>query len=157
MELTKDARAGLDAQTAVLGCLMLSGDRLAGEIFQRVEAADFSSAPHRALFEAAAAAFLADEPVDAVTVVSRAGAAYEPLARSILDLTPTAANWEPYCKTLHEEGRLHRLQALAYEAMNARSAEEAAELLLQAQQSLTDRKEHRIRRMPRHRKQSPEV
>ena len=144
MDVTPPKVAGLEAQTAVLGSLMLAGDKLAGEIFQRVKAEDFTSDAHRHLFEAALAAFQADEPVDAVTMVARAGAAYEPMARSILDLTPTAANWSVYCKAVSEAGRLYRLQTLAMEAANAHSADEAAELLLQAQQSLTGQSDKRV-------------
>lgn len=144
MELSPPKVAGLEAQTAVLGCLMIAGDKLAGEIFQRVSAEDFSSAAHRRLFECALEAFKADEPVDPVTMVARAGSAYEPLARSILDLTVTTANWEFQCKLLHEAGRLQRLQALAMEAANAETADSAAELLLQAQQQLTDRADSRV-------------
>lgn len=144
MDVTPPKVAGLEAQTAVLGCLMLAGDKLAGEIFQRVKAEDFTSEAHRHLFEAALEAFQADEPVDAVTMVARAGAAYEPLTRSILDLTPTAANWEVYCKATSEAGRLYRLQTLAMEAANAETADEAAELLLQAQQSLTGQADRRV-------------
>ncbi len=140
MELT----GHLDAQTAVVGCLLIAGDRLAGEIFQRVKAEDFSSAELRHLFEAALEAFRADEPVDAVTVVSRAGAAYEGLARSILDLTPTAANWKPYCEKLHKAGRLHRLRELASEVALAEDAESAADLLQQAQRELTDQEDRRV-------------
>lgn len=144
MDVTPPKVAGLEAQTAVLGSLMLAGDKLAGEIFQRVKAEDFTSDAHRHLFEAALEAFQADEPVDAVTMVARAGAAYEPMARSILDLTPTAANWSVYCKAVSEAGRLYRLQTLAMEAANAHSADEAAELLLQAQQSLTGQSDKRV-------------
>lgn len=144
MDVTPPKVAGLEAQTAVLGCLMLAGDKLAGEIFQRVKAEDFTSEAHRHLFEAAQDAFQADEPVDAVTMVARAGAAYEPLTRSILDLTPTAANWSVYCKAVSEAGRLYRLQTLAMEAAAAHSADEAAELLLQAQQSLTGQSDKRV-------------
>lgn len=137
-------KAGLDAQTAVLGCLMLAGDQLAGEVFQRVKAEDFSNAELRRLFEAGLESFRADEPVDAVTMVARAGAAYEPLARSILDLTPTAVHWKAYCERLHEEGRLYRLRELAELAMLAESAGDAAELLLQAQESLTDKADRHV-------------
>ena len=143
MELTKE-RAGLGAETSVLGCLMLAGDKLSGEIFQRVKVDDFQQPGHRRLYEAALGAFRADEPVDAVTMVARAGKAYEPLAREILDLTPTAANWEIYCRDLHESGRLGRLRALAFEAVEAETADAAAELLLQAQESLTDKEDNRV-------------
>lgn len=144
MELSPPKVASVEAQSAVLGCLMLAGDKLAGEIFQRVSAEDFGSGAHRRLFESALDAFKADEPVDAVTMVNRAGAAYEPLARSILDLTVTTANWEFQCGLLHEAGRLRRLQELAIGAANAETADEAAELLLQAQDSLTDRSAQQV-------------
>ena len=144
MELSPPKVASLEAQSAVLGCLMVAGDKLAGEIFQRVSAEDFSSGANRRLFECALEAFKADEPVDAVTMVSRAGAAYEPLARSILDLTVTTANWEFQCRLLHEAGRLRRLQELAMEAVQAETADEAAELLLQAQGELTGQTDRRI-------------
>lgn len=144
MELRPGGGVSLDAQTGVLGSLLISGDKLAGEIFQRVKAEDFPSAEHRHLFEAALEVFRGDAPVDPVTVLEKAGAAYEGLVRSILDLTPTAANWKVYCEMVHEQGRLYRLQQLAAAVMDAESAGEAAELLGKAQEALTDQADSRV-------------
>lgn len=47
-----------DAQVAVLGSLLIEPDRLAGQIFHRVRAEDFSAAELRHIFEAAKEVFL---------------------------------------------------------------------------------------------------
>ncbi len=85
-----------DAQVAVLGSLLIEPDKLSGEIMHRVRPEDFGDAPLRNIFRAAKELYLDNAPLDAVTVVERAGKGYEPLVRQILEATPTAQNWEAY-------------------------------------------------------------
>ena len=84
-----------DAQAAVLGSLILD-ESLHGEIFRRLRPEDFTDGSLRSLYAAARELWLDQKRIDPVTLIDSAGAAYGELLGTVLQQTPTAANWESW-------------------------------------------------------------
>lgn len=133
-----------DAQAAVLGSLLLDPEHLAGEIMQRLRPDDFSDSSLRSLFGAARELWLDQKTIDPVTLQDRAGAAYRDLIAEVLQLTPTAANWASYCAIVKNSSRLAKLRGVAIQILECEKADEARDLLLDAQGLLTQRESVRI-------------
>ena len=132
-----------DAQTAALGSLILD-ESVQGEIFRRLRPEDFTDASLRSLFAAARELWLDQKRIDPVTLIDRCGAAYGDLLGEVLRQTPTAANWESWCGIVKNNARLAQLRGVAMQILDCEKAEEARELLLDAQGLLTQRETVRI-------------
>lgn len=128
-----------DAQVAVLGSLLLEPEKLGGEIMHTVAPQDFDNPTLRNLFRSAREIYMEGSPLDPVTLVSRAGAAYEQTVRDILVATPTAANWEAYVGILKEDAKIDRLHKLAEKLLETNTLEAGRKLLAQAEDILTER------------------
>lgn len=128
-----------DAQTAVLGSLLLDPGRLAGQIFHRVSPDDFYDPVKRNLFSAAREIFFEQSPLDPVTLVERAGSAYGQAVAEIMRATPTASNWEEYVRLLKDGAALERMRRLGDRLGEISSAEDGRKLLAEAQQLLSTR------------------
>lgn len=134
-----------DAQTAVLGSLLIEPEKLAGQIMHVVRPEDSptpssgTSSPRRREI------FLKRETLDAVTLVEHVGAAYSQQVREILQLTPTANNWREYVKLLKDGAMLTRIRDLGQALTEAASAEDGRRLLVEAQGMLSVRPGRRVR------------
>lgn len=133
-----------DAQAAVLGSLLIDPEHLAGEIMQRLRPDDFADSSLRSLFAAARELWLEQKAVDPVTVIDRVGTPYTDLVKDILQLTPTSANWEIYCRIVKNNARLAKLRGVALKILDCEKADEARDLLLDAQGLLAQRESIRI-------------
>lgn len=132
----------LSAEVAVLGSLLLE-PKLAGDAFSKISPEAFSSSTYRTLFSAARELFFSGKPIDPVILCDSVGKAYEATIAQILQLTPTAANYEIYVELLLSESRLAGLQDLGARLMNAPSYEEGLQLLTKAAGLLTSRPQRR--------------
>ena len=133
-----------DAQAAVIGSLLLEPERLAGEIMQRLRPEDFADGSLRSLYAAARELWLEQARIDPVTLLDKAGSAYHDLIAQVLELTPTAANWESYAGIVKNNARLSKLRGVALRILECEKAEEARDLLLDAQGLLAQRESIRI-------------
>lgn len=133
-----------DAQAAVIGSLLLEPERLAGEIMQRLRPDDFSDGSLRGLYAAARELWLDQARIDPVTLLDKAGSAYHDLIAQVLQLTPTAANWESYAGIVKNNARLTKLRGVALRILECEKADEARDLLLDAQGLLAQRESIRI-------------
>lgn len=115
----------LDAETAVLGSMLIAPE-ITGEAMLRLRAEDFLDQEYKYVFAAIRSLWQNNSPVDAVTVLHQLGNAYEPFLRQIMEMTPTAANWEAYADILAEQARLARLKEAAAQIINAASLEAAS-------------------------------
>lgn len=114
----------LDAETAVLGSMLIAPE-ITGEVMLRLHAEDFLDQEYKHVFAAIRGLWQKNSPVDAVTVLHQLGDAYEPFLRQIMEVTPTAVNWEAYAGILAEQARLARLKEAAAQIINAASLEDA--------------------------------
>ena len=138
------AVSAYDAQSAVLGSLLLESEKLSGEIFHRLRPEDFTDGSLRSLFTAARELWLDQKRIDPVTLLDRAGAAYGDLLADVLQHTPTAANWESYAAIVKNNAKLAQLRGVALRILDCEKADEARELLLDAQGLLAQRESIKI-------------
>lgn len=132
-----------DAQAAVLGSLILD-ESLHGEIFRRLRPEDFTDGSLRSLYAAARELWLDQKRIDPVTLIDSAGSAYGELLGTVLQQTPTAANWESWCAIVKNNARLAQLRNVALRVLECEKADEARDLLLDAQGLLAQRESIRI-------------
>lgn len=106
-------QVGLEAQTSVLGSILISPECLS-TVRAEITPAMFPYDHQRAIFEAACQ--LQDEglPVDPVTIKTRVqeqGGEWEnKYVINLMDMTPTAANVLEYCKILRQEAMARTLE-----------------------------------------------
>lgn len=139
-----DLGLAYDAQSAVLGSLLLASEKIGGEVMRRLRPEDFRDSSLRTLFTAARQIWLEQKPLDPVTLRDRVGAAYTELIASVMQTTPTAANWDAYCDIVRNDARLSELQDLAHQVLLCDKADEARDLLLRMQGTLAQRENIRI-------------
>jgi len=135
-----DVNITYDAEAAVLGALLISPEKLSGEIMYRCLQQDFTSPQLRHLFIAAQELFLEDKPIDPVTLVAKAGKEYEKTVRDILVSVPTAANWEEYAALIRENGALNRLKTVAMQVMTCEDAAAAMRIMSETVQDVAQSK-----------------
>ena len=136
MAMTAEAR--LDAQTAIIGSMLIDGS-IAGGLMLMLQPEDFSDQTARTIFEAARKLYVSGDPLDPVAVLSQVGKGYEPYMREAMRLTPTAANWELYARKLREDRLYTDIQRAAGRIMAADTLEDARTELQSATQLLSDR------------------
>ena len=130
----------LDAETAVLGSMLIAPE-IVGEAMLRLRAEDFLDWEYKHVFEAIRSLWQQNSPVDAVTTLHQLGDAYEPFLRQIMEVTPTAANWEAYADILAEQARLAHLKESAAQIINAASLETARAAVESASTQLCARRD----------------
>ncbi len=126
-----EVRAELDAQCAVIGALLIDPAPIAGELFAALREEDFSDAACRAVFCAAKRVFLSGEALNAVTILHALGGeenTYRPFFMQLMELTPTAADWQSYADIIREQAQLRRLKGLGVQLASAGTLQEAQEL-----------------------------
>lgn len=127
------------AEISVVGAMLIDS-ACVGDVILNVRADDFRNARCRALFTAARDLYLAQEPVDVVTVTQKAGGGelFE-LARECMDVTPTAANVAHYCQVVRDQAALARVHKAAGALAAATDLDEARDILAKAQGALSDK------------------
>ena len=131
-----DLTAWKDAQRAVIGSLLIDPEHAAGEIFQRARPEHFSEKALLHVFEAARGLWLERKPIDAVTVLDAAGAAYRQLLADCMVDTPTVNNLPVYLDILRSSASLAAVQRTAAAILNAGTADDALALFEQMGQQL---------------------
>lgn len=116
--------AWLQAENAVIGSLLLD-ESLAAPILAAVDVADFGDKENRQIFQAARALLQEGKPVDPVTIRGKLGSGVEPRLLQLLEVTPTAVNWQEYAEIMHEQATLVRIQSAAQQLAAATSVEES--------------------------------
>lgn len=124
-----------EAQTGVLGSLLLDAPSCAGEIFQRTRPEHYTEA-YRTLFEAARTLYQQGQPIDPVTVRGLVGEEYTQMLVQLMDLTPTAVNYRAYVDLLLDRAQLNKLQAAGLALAGCQTTEEARQVVEQANQAM---------------------
>ena len=136
----------LDAETAVIGSLMIDADHVAGPIFHRLRPDDFGNQERRNVFKAAQKLWLDQRPLDPVTVLAEAGKDYEKLIYDCLMATPTATNAEEYAKIVETEAQLRRLRDVGMRmSLHMDDLDTARKLLSEAEGLLSTQRKDRSR------------
>lgn len=136
MEGKRDALIG--AQTSVLGSMIIDS-RCVPVVMETVKEDYFTVSQYRTIFNAIRALAGEGRPIDAVTVLDRAGRAYEPLIRDLITITPTAANVREYCRILRSEARLQLLKDAAGEILEAADEDELRTALDKVNRIMVDK------------------
>ena len=127
------------AEQSIVGAILIEPKCL-GDVLTQVKPEDFSSAPLRELLEAARELYLAQKPVDVVTVSDAAGGGdLRRIALECMEVTPTAANVASYCGIVKEQAALGRIRRAGRELMELTNADEARDVLARVQGELSDR------------------
>lgn len=127
------------AEQSIVGAILIEPKCL-GDVLTQVKPADFSSAPLRELLEAARDLYLANKPVDVVTVSDAAGGGeLRRIAIECMETTPTAANVSAYCSIVREQAALARIRRAGRELQELTDPDEARDVLARVQGELTDR------------------
>ena len=121
-----DLKAWTQAQTAVIGALLLEPDKVSGMIFAQARPEHFGDPALRHVFEAARGLWNERKAVDAVTVLGAAGGEYEPLLADCMRLTPTVRNTEIYLGLIRDAAKLNAIQTAALAISTATDLESAA-------------------------------
>ena len=131
-----------EARDTIVGSLLLGAP--VGQVMQRVHPDDMGHGNVRSLYDAARRLWMSGKPIDPVTLQVEAGADYSNDLLRILQLTPTAANWEAYADIVHQQALLERMQAEALMVCTAMEISDAKEHTEKLSQMLADRPDLRI-------------
>lgn len=120
----------LDAQNSVVGSMLISPE-LVPKILSQVSDSDFSGGA-LAVVQAIRHLFAAGAPIDSVTVRDKLGANYTSFIMQLMEITPTAANWQYYVDLCKKQARIVKLQEIGALLAAADTQEEQQDLLEQA-------------------------
>lgn len=126
-----------DAQFAVLGSALLEPS-LVGRALTETSETDYEG-PSREVWKAMRALYDEGAGVDPVTVCSKIGTAHIPFIKQLLEITPTAANFDLYLKIVRQQSRLHLLHAAALDLADAEDEETAAPIVERMNDLMVDR------------------
>lgn len=127
----------LDAERAVIGSLLIDPS-ITRELLAVVREQDFIHPTNRLIFNTVRTLFRSGVPVDAVTVRARIGEQYTDYLVQLMEITPTAANWEPYALMMHEQAAVQRARALADPLSLAVTLDDCRPISAQLGQLLSD-------------------
>ena len=136
--MAENREALLNAQTSVLGAMLIDS-RCVPIVMETIKEDYFTAGQYRTIFNAIRALAGEGRPVDAVTVLDRAGKAYADLLTQIIMVTPTAANVREYCRILRREARLQLLKDAASEMLEAEDEDEIRTALDKVNRVMVDK------------------
>lgn len=132
-----------EAQAGVLGALLLDAPNCAGEIFQKTRAEHYTETC-RTVFEAAQALHREGKPIDPVTVKALVGGEYTQFLLQLMEMTPTAANYQVYVSLLLERAQLSQLQAAGMALAACQTVEAAQDVVNRANRALVQKASARL-------------
>lgn len=119
---------GLSAEQALLGS-MLQDERILPDVIHTVREDDFALDADRLIFAAMRDMYIHGKPIDGVTVRARIGQDYSDYLLQLLEVTPTAANWEAYAAIMQDEATKRRVRDLAQKLLDAPDTDQYGPLL----------------------------
>lgn len=102
-------------EAGLLGSVIIDADFCLEELLTEVTIDDFITAGAKQIWKTICELHDEQQPIDPYTVKARAGDAYNDLIQQIVDVTPTAANWEAYLQELKRKGKLFRAKQISKE------------------------------------------
>ena len=133
MAQQKKTQPGLEAETAVIGALLISPEIVKDVLFA-VREQDFGIEINRQIFRAARDLYLRAKPVTAVTIRDKVGKESSDYIAQLYEITTTSASWREYAAIMAEQASMRRMQNLAVQIAAANTAQECRELAANMQQ-----------------------
>lgn len=134
--------AWIYAQQSVLGSVLID-DRCAPLVMRETSERDFQGT-QRTVYRVLRQLFLNGSRIDPVVVVNALGNDYRSFIQELMEVTPTAANAESYCKVCRDEARAYQLRELGSQMQTAESLDDLSKLMETASALMTDRPTRRI-------------
>ena len=120
----------LEAQYGVLGSMLISPE-VVPKTLSQISDSDFSG-KCVAVYQAIRAIFSSGAPVDVVTVRDKLGSEYSGFLMQLMEITPTAANYQAYIDIAKKQSRIARIKEIGQQIADADSIEQIHELLERA-------------------------
>lgn len=130
------------AEAAVIGSILIDPDRVMPLLAQTLLPEDFGHAALRHLYETARGLWLAQKPVDPVTIGAAAGAPedYAAVASELMEATPSASSVESYAEIVRQDAQLRTLRTLGVQLAACTDLTEARGIALRAADASGDRR-----------------
>lgn len=132
----------LEAQQAVLGSVLICPE-LTPKLAQQTKASDFNG-PSKTVYNAILQVFNSGVPVDPVSVSNVLGSEYRQLILDLMEITPTAANFDFYVKICREQAKVNTVREIGRQLAEMSSAEDMRKLLDKANATMVDKNALRI-------------
>lgn len=127
----------MDAQMGVIGSMLLGTPEIVAQIVKQLKPEDFIDPTLRTVYSAARELYLNRKPVDPVMLVESLGTAYNDTILQIINLVPSAANWQHYAAQVKDNRQLMDIQAAVIGIVSSGvTLKEARELLGKASKLL---------------------
>lgn len=120
----------LEAQHGVLGSVLISPE-LAPKVISQMTDSDFSG-KCVAVFQAIRNLFSQAIPIDVISVRDKLGADYSPFLMQLMEVTPTAANYQSYIDLARKQARTQQLRDIGQQMSMAETPEAVQELFERA-------------------------
>ena len=133
MTQQRKTQPGLEAETAVIGALLIAPEIVKDVLFA-VREQDFGIEINRKIFRAARDLYLRAKPVTAVTIRDKVGKESSDYIRQLYEITTTSTNWREYATIMAEQACMRRMQELAVQIAAANTVQECRELAANMQQ-----------------------
>ena len=130
-------------QASVLGSMILAPE-IIGDVVTTLTPEDFGAGDPADLFRALRALYMEGGKIDVVTALDRMGRTpeHQSYLLSVMDATPTAANWREYVRIVREQARLRALQSAGLElASTGTTLEKARDPVAHLDRLMRDRRE----------------
>lgn len=133
MANTTKVQPGLEAETAVIGALLIAPEIVKDVLFT-VREQDFGIEINREIFRAARDLYLRAKPVTPVTIRDKVGKESSNYLAQLLEITTTSASWREHAAIMREQASMRRMQQLAVQIAAANTVQECRELAANMQQ-----------------------
>ena len=136
MANTTKVQPGLEAETAVIGALLISPEIVKDVLFT-VREQDFGIEINRKIFRAARDLYLRAESVTAYSIRDKVGKDSSDYIAQLVYITTTSADWRENAIRMADQACVRRMQALAMQLASASTAQECRELEAKLHQEQT--------------------
>ena len=132
----------LQAQYSVLGSVLIEPS-LAPKLIHQSRSTDFTG-ECSTVYAAMVRLFQEGTPVDPVTVSNALGGQYRQFLAQLMDVTPTAANFDYYLQICREQSKVQSVRGIAQQILAAENSEQVRKLLESANEMMVDKPSLRI-------------
>lgn len=136
MANTTKVQPGLEAETAVIGALLISPEIVKDVLFT-VREQDFGIEINRKIFRAARDLYLRAESVTAYSIRDKVGKDSSDYIAQLVYITTTSADWRENAIRMADQASMRRMQDLAMQMAAATTAQECRELEAKLHQEQT--------------------